>query len=194
MADAADTDSSTTRDRVVEAAICLLADKGTRHLSHRRVDAQAGLPTGTTSNYFRTSAALFDATLQGLVQKEESLGARGNLDSDPVDAAGLVERLTGVVDQFLSDYEHLTAARYALMLEGRSNPTLNEAINKGAAELSSTLRHRIDQAQIPDPADAAQKIRIIIDGVLINSLLGADRQQLQRLLPLMLAQALHLTD
>lgn len=41
------------RVQLLDAAIELLAREGARGLSYRAVEAEAGLPTGTASNYFR---------------------------------------------------------------------------------------------------------------------------------------------
>ncbi|HEY1174567.1 MAG TPA: TetR family transcriptional regulator, partial [Phytomonospora sp.] len=51
------------RGLVADAAIALLADKGTRGLTHRAVDEQAGLPQGSTSYYFRSREALLKGAL-----------------------------------------------------------------------------------------------------------------------------------
>ena len=42
----------------MNAAVELVGGQGIRALTHARVDAQAGLPLGSTSNHFRTRAAL----------------------------------------------------------------------------------------------------------------------------------------
>jgi hypothetical protein len=42
------------RAQLLDAAIDILADTGVGGLTHRLVDERAGLPSGTTSNYFRT--------------------------------------------------------------------------------------------------------------------------------------------
>ena len=47
-----------TKVRVLEAAVELLGTEGLRALTHARIDAQAGVPKGSTSNYFRTRAQL----------------------------------------------------------------------------------------------------------------------------------------
>ena len=49
------------RTVLADAGIEVLATEGARGLTHRAVDAAAGVPTGTASNYFRTRAALIDA-------------------------------------------------------------------------------------------------------------------------------------
>ena len=50
------------RAQLLDAAIGILADTGVGGLTHRQVDDRAGLPAGTTSNYFRTRQALLEAT------------------------------------------------------------------------------------------------------------------------------------
>src|SRR6516225_5861294 len=50
------------RAQILDAAIGILADEGVGGLTHRQVDDRAGLPAGTTSNYFRTRQALLEAT------------------------------------------------------------------------------------------------------------------------------------
>ena len=42
------------RTQILDAAVDILADIGVGGVTHRQVDARAGLPPGTTSNYFRT--------------------------------------------------------------------------------------------------------------------------------------------
>ena len=53
------------RTLLADAGLRVLADAGARGLTHRAVDAEAGVPTGTTSNYFPSRAAL----LAGLAER-----------------------------------------------------------------------------------------------------------------------------
>ena len=59
------------KTRAIDAAIDLVGTHGLRALAHTRVDERAGLPKGSTSNYFRTDQAL----LSGIVDTLEELGA-----------------------------------------------------------------------------------------------------------------------
>ncbi len=49
------------RAGLADAALRVLAREGTRGLTHRAVDAEAGAPVGTASNYFRNRPALISA-------------------------------------------------------------------------------------------------------------------------------------
>ncbi|MFC7482775.1 TetR/AcrR family transcriptional regulator [Luedemannella flava] len=55
------------RDDLLDAAITVLGEGGMRALTHRAVDAAAGLPAGSTSNYFRTRDALLGAVIDRFV-------------------------------------------------------------------------------------------------------------------------------
>ena len=60
------------RDDLLDAAICLLGERGTHALTHRAVDAAAGLPAGSASNYFRTRDALLNAVVERFAARERA--------------------------------------------------------------------------------------------------------------------------
>ena len=53
------------RRTIADAGLTVLAREGSRGLTHRAVDIAAQVPTGTTSNYFRSR----DALIEGLVER-----------------------------------------------------------------------------------------------------------------------------
>src|SRR6185437_6307378 len=56
------------RTQILDAAIDILCDDGVGGLTHRQVDSRAGMPAGTTSNYFRNRQALLGATAARTVE------------------------------------------------------------------------------------------------------------------------------
>ncbi|RBP66121.1 hypothetical protein DFO66_10364 [Brevibacterium sanguinis] len=52
------------RDVVTDSAIAVVAEQGVRGLTHRAVDALAGLPVGSTSNVYRTRDALITGIME----------------------------------------------------------------------------------------------------------------------------------
>ena len=58
------------RAAIADAALEVLEAEGGRGLTHRAVDRRAGLPEGSTSNYFQTREALLTAALSRLVELE----------------------------------------------------------------------------------------------------------------------------
>ncbi|MFC6506917.1 TetR/AcrR family transcriptional regulator [Promicromonospora citrea] len=71
--------NSVRRAALADAGIAVLAREGARGLTHRAIDGEAGVPTGTTSNYFRSRDALvsglFERIGQRLAPSPEDLAA-----------------------------------------------------------------------------------------------------------------------
>lgn len=129
------------RAQMLDAAIGILADTGVGGLTHRQVDERAGLPTGTTSNYFRTRQALLEATAARTVdlhwQRVEALRASiGALTPDGVKT--LMTRLISDPDEQARRY---TLARFELFMEGTRRPELRPLLGElqAAAVKSATL-------------------------------------------------------
>ncbi|MFC9797474.1 TetR/AcrR family transcriptional regulator [Streptomyces sp. NPDC127584] len=60
-------------DRIGDAALDLLVERGMRGLTHRAVDERAGLPQGSTSNHARTRQALLETAVRRQVQRESQV-------------------------------------------------------------------------------------------------------------------------
>ncbi len=83
------------RTRVIDAAIAIVGESGTRELTHRSIDRRLGIPEGSTSNYFRTRGALLDAVVDRLAELDRATltdihGGFENLD-DAALARGIAE-------------------------------------------------------------------------------------------------------
>jgi DNA-binding transcriptional regulator YbjK len=118
------------RAQILDAAIGILADVGVGGLTHRQVDDRAGLPAGTTSNYFRTRQALLEATAARTVdlhwQRVEALQAAiGSLTRDGVKA--LITRMISDPDEQARRY---TLARFELFMEGTRRPELRPFLSE----------------------------------------------------------------
>src|SRR5690606_16879520 len=102
------------RDRAISAAIELLANGGIRALTHLRVDAQAGLPRGSTSNVFRTREALLLGVCEHMVASELPEITAGFAAETHHDFA---ESLTTLFRYMVGPNRMITAARLALIVE-----------------------------------------------------------------------------
>ena len=92
-----------TRHRLVaDAALDVLAHHGSRGLTHRAVDAAAGLPAGSTSYYYRSRAALLSACVERLVEDDhielDALASAGT----PADQATLTRSLADLLHRWLT--------------------------------------------------------------------------------------------
>src|SRR4051812_32320357 len=119
----------TTKERALDAAVQLLGTEGVRALSHARIDARAGLPAGSTSNWFRTRRALLAGIVAWMAERERA-------DFDPPDvpvtphADGLIEGLCAMVELQTGRFAVRTRARYALFLELASDLELGAPLRR----------------------------------------------------------------
>src|SRR6188474_1968991 len=114
---------ATTKERALDAALALVGEQGIRALTHARVDERAGLPKGSTSNWFRTRDALLTGVAVWLAESERADFAAAKIP--PVDTpAQLVDALSEMIWIETGRFAARTRARYALFLEGARDPAL----------------------------------------------------------------------
>lgn len=123
------------RRELCNAAIQVLAEQGSRGLTHGQVDRCAGVPDGTTSYYYRTRAAL----LRGVGWRIAE-----------IDVANLQSVIDAPLDPF-SPFAHLAeltmmqADGPGLMLNRARHELLLDAVrDPGLAETSQTFVTRIN--------------------------------------------------
>lgn len=102
-----------TRLRAMDAAVEVVGTEGVRALTHARVDAAAGLPRGSTSNHFRTRAALVTGVITHIAEQERADGGIPQIRTEE----DLASTLTKMVELQSGPFATRTRARYALFLE-----------------------------------------------------------------------------
>jgi DNA-binding transcriptional regulator YbjK len=158
------------RRTIADAGLTVLAHEGSRGLTHRAVDTAAGVPTGTTSNYFRSR----DALIEGLVDRigerlaptAEDLGRRA---SGTPGAALFADYVRDIVRRLTTDRD-VTLALFELRLESARRPEL-------AAVLGAWQRAGFDadvafntDAGLPGGRREIALFHYAIDGLLLDRL------------------------
>ncbi|REJ05967.1 TetR family transcriptional regulator [Microbacterium bovistercoris] len=110
---------SRTRRQALDAAVTLIGTEGIRALTHGRVDAAASLPPGSTSNHFRTRAALIAGVIEWMARQERSDAGTPEITSRD-DLVGALTRMIALQSGPLAGR---TRARYALFLEADEDAT-----------------------------------------------------------------------
>lgn len=190
---------------LADAAIDVVAEDGMRALTHRAVDARAGLPTGTTSAYFRTRQALLTALVRRLAELDrielEALGLTPEQAAAGPGPSGLpgssgpsgpptAEELDGIaagtamfVQHWLTTARNRALARYRCLLETTAYPELREILAPHESMARVQARLLFERAGAPDPGDRARSYVAAIDGLILDALLGEPAE------PAALAQA-----
>jgi DNA-binding transcriptional regulator YbjK len=158
---------------ITDAAIALLAESGMRGLTHRAVDARAGLPSGSTSAYLRTRKALIEAVVRRLADLDQiDLAARQLPPVAMPDVATLAAGIAGILDEWLTTGRDRTLARYACLLEATHHPELRDILQYGVT-LRTQSAAMLAALGAPDPDRRGAHLVAAIDGLLFDRLAGA---------------------
>ncbi|MFH8590351.1 TetR/AcrR family transcriptional regulator [Streptomyces rimosus] len=158
------------RDEVLDAAIEVLGAAGSRRLTYQAVDAAAGVPAGTTSNYFRNRAALIDgivAHLEALERRDWEEFAR---QAAPAGVPELAAAVTRFVRHATGPGRARTAARYALFLEASSRPELRPPLARGRAAVVGWATEWLRRFGSPEPRRHCEILLDYLDGVAFHQL------------------------
>ncbi|MEE2057999.1 TetR/AcrR family transcriptional regulator [Rhodococcus artemisiae] len=182
------TDKRTT---VLDAAIELLGTEGLRALTHRRVDSIAGVPAGSTSNYFRTRQALVEGVLDRLLERDrvDVAALAGTASAAPRDERELEDLLCGYV-LFATDSDTVrTRARFAMFVEAMAVPELRAAVEIRRSELRAWGAAMLADLGADGPGESDAGARLLVDyldGVILHRLTsGSDpdpREGVRRIL------------
>lgn len=158
--------SMSTRARILEAAVELLGRQGLKALTHIRVDVEAGVPKGSTSNYFRTRAALLTGVVEWLA--EQDLADLVTPPSPPADVGAFVALLAHAVEAATTASRTRTIARYVLFLEGTHNDDVRSPLLAGRAYFRSFVETTMERLGAHDPGAAATAITAVGEGMIIQ--------------------------
>ena len=183
------TDQRDRRALLADAAIDLLAEEGMRALTHRAVDARAGLPLGTTSAYFRTRQALLTAIVKRLSDLDREDLRRRGLDlpsrateagqasgtprqpvTDDLDAVAAAT--AAFIDLSLSHTRNRALARYHCRLESITQPELRELLAPHEEAAFRQTRDLLARHQAPDLDARARAFVAAIDGLIFERLVS----------------------
>ena len=127
---------TTRREQVLDAAIAVLGAQGVRGVTHRAVDAAAGVPAGTTSNHFRTRDALFAGVVDRFVERERAAAQELAEGAAPTSPRQLARVLADFAVTATTVRRDVTLARFALLVEAAHRPHLQRRLGAAAADVT----------------------------------------------------------
>ncbi|MEQ3550038.1 TetR family transcriptional regulator [Pseudonocardia nematodicida] len=180
---------SERQDRVLDAAIAVLGSGGSRALTHRAVDAAAGLPPGSASNVARTRSELVAGVVDRLLQREvvawEALATAGGaerhrsvvgaarespgvpLESEGGGVEGTVAVLGAMLRELAGPGRELTLARHAIFVEAAFDPALQERIAAARARIEERGAAWLERLGTPLDDDGVRALLAVVEGWLI---------------------------
>lgn len=152
------------------AAIDVAGRHGMRALTHRAVDAAAGLPLGSASNLFRTREALLRAMVVHMVDTEVAGWARLAGEVAPTTPEALAVTLGALVGNLTGPLRTLTVARYSLFMEAARDPALQAEMERGARRVAAIGHAWLAAAGSPDPGAHTALVMAHLDGLVVARL------------------------
>ena len=160
-----------TKTRAVEAAVDLVGTEGLRALTHARVDERAGLPKGSTSNYFRSHQALLSGVVDGIVDRELPSVSAAFSPSSPDE---LVSALCALFEHLTTVNRTVTTARLVLFMEASHNPALREALSRGREAMEALSVVALARLGARDPQAAGIAVAACFEGFLLHRIARHD--------------------
>ncbi|MBB5078919.1 TetR/AcrR family transcriptional regulator [Nonomuraea endophytica] len=150
------------RDLLRDAAIHVLAREGGRGLTHRAVDAEAGVPGGTAKNYFPAREALLRAVAERCLELY-----RGAVPaSPPGDPAELAARFEALLRDAAGPGRARLLAYLELQAESARRPWLAEILDPIAAGDFTGFELAQRAAGLPVTRESAALVTLALHGAL----------------------------
>ncbi|MEM6792078.1 MAG: TetR family transcriptional regulator [Myxococcota bacterium] len=157
------------RHFILDAGLRVLAEEGSRGLTHRAIDRQAGLPEGTCANYFKTRDALMEALGERIFERLTPTEAeRARSAEAPPSRARLVDLMKRLVERVNRELD-LQRALLELRLEAMRRPKLR-------THLANTLRRAVDAdlafheaARLPGGRFEIVLLHLAFEGLILNT-------------------------
>ncbi len=158
------------RAALVDAAIEVLAREGARGLTFRSVDTEAGVPTGTASNYFANRDDLLTQAgarvYERLRPSEEEVERQRTAKRDKDTYADLMREVLGRVSGFRTGY----LALLELRLEATRRPDLRAVLTERVrADLDANVAYH-EGSGLPGDATAVRLLHLAFNWLIVEQL------------------------
>ena len=159
--------AAATRERILEAAILLLANRGVGAVNYRSVALEAGLTAGAPAYHFASAEALL-AEAQALLF-ERSRARYGESMSggfETLDRPTLVELAAVVFQSEATVYGPLNLATFAIWLQAAREPAMRARVQDAIGDLHRAWRRML--AGLGDPPAQPLHVQYFFIGALIR--------------------------
>lgn len=159
------------REQLLDAAIELFAEGGSRGITHRAVAAKAGLPPATTTYYFTSIDELIEEALSRhievwLVDLKRLTRVPTNIDVTLDDASTLISAVFAVRTL------EVVRLHLSIYLAAAAQPSLSHKAAEGLTAMETFATKVLTDIGVPEPASLAQSIVALIAGSALRRVAG----------------------
>lgn len=160
-------------ERIGDAALDLLVERGMRGLTHRAVDERAGLPQGSTSNHARTRQALLETAVRRQAEREAQVLTPDELPPPGAGPDVLADTLALALHRYLTDHRALLVSRYELALEATRRPELRGFFDRTGSAFHDPVTAMVRGAGSPAPERHALSLIAWCEGLMFSCAAGS---------------------
>jgi DNA-binding transcriptional regulator YbjK len=164
------------REHLLDTALRLIGERGIHGLTHRTLDAAAGLPAGSASNHFRTREALLNGVVKRFAEREKANWDELATQMCPTTPQELARTMADAAQQAVTTHRTLTLARYAILVEAAIHPSLRAQLATTGAQVSAWATTWVRIAGSPDPQRHAPVIMNHFAALILHELAIPDPQ------------------
>lgn len=165
-------DVTDRREHIADAGITLLATRGVRALTHRAIDEELDLATGSTSYYARTKHDLLNLIVQRLATRTVADAAAYELPAKPTTESS-ASLMVGALDMLMRR-ENDHRARLLLLMECHNDPVFSEVLATRPPirlDFTETAAELFRRLNITDPEQNARDAVGLLDGMLMQRII-----------------------
>ncbi len=141
-----------------------------RALTHRAVDAEAGVAAGSAANYFPTRESLLEAIVERVSALERDRFDEMAAEVCPVTAAELGRSLAGWVQEATGDRRALTLSRYAILVEAGHNTEIRRQLAETGSRVNAWSANWLRLIGSVDTARDVHMVGNYITGLVLHQL------------------------
>lgn len=159
------------RDELLDAAIALFAEGGARGITHRAVAAKAGLPSATTTYYFKSIDELIDAALSRHI--EVWLGELQSLTSAPLEEGITFDDVAGLIAGVFSVRPVETISlNLSIYLAATRTPELRPKAAEAITALEALSVKMLQHVGLVGAEELARSLVTLVSGAALGRLSG----------------------
>lgn len=179
--------SEEKRDRILDAVLELVAERGLAGVSHRAVAERAGVTLSATSYYFESKAELERAAIEAHYQRrlEDYAAIADAVTAAEASPEALIE---AAVELFTASDTSMLLGHFEVYVNAARRPDLRILIGTTFDAMRELLTRALAPLDLPDVAAAVTAVTAIIEGIELRRLAeGIDgREELRQSLRLLL--------
>jgi AcrR family transcriptional regulator len=159
---------------LLDAAIRVLGERGVRALTHRAVDAEAGVAAGSTANYFPTREALLEAIVKRVSALERDRFDEVAAKVCPTTPAELGREIAGWARDATGVHRALTLSRYAILVEAGNNAKIRRQLAETGSRVNAWFANWLRLIGSRDPDHDVHVFGNYITGLMLHQLAMPD--------------------